>query len=315
MTGYPLPLTNRYVRDLAWACFSPTLMHTEKLADDQHNVANCGLSLSGERVEWLSRLDREPVKLLDHLAQKPQSRLGLYFERLWHFFLQEDPTIELLAHNLPVREASKTLGEFDCLYFCRERQRHYHLELAVKYFLAHGAASSGPGSSHWHAWLGPNNRDRLDLKVEHMMQRQIRLSEKPAARAALAELGITDLTCEVEMKGWLFSNPLEPLPPPRGHNAERPIASWLRQNQLAAQIDNAEYASLAVLPRLQWLAPTQQSQLEVMSGPELQQQLAHHFKSSSRPMLIAAFGEGEEELCRFFVTGQGWPGDQGSQSA
>jgi hypothetical protein len=40
MTELPITLTNRQVRDLAWACFSPPLLHTEQLADDQHNIAN-----------------------------------------------------------------------------------------------------------------------------------------------------------------------------------------------------------------------------------------------------------------------------------
>lgn len=315
MAASPLPLTNRYVRDLAWACFSPALMHTDKLADDQHNVANCGLSLTAQRRDWLARLDREPRQLLDYLANKPQSRLGLYFERLWHFFLQEDPSVELLAHNLPVREGSKTLGEFDCLYFCRERQRHYHLELAVKYFLAHSATGSDPLSRHWHVWLGPNSRDRLDLKVEHMMQRQIRLSEKTAARTELEKLGITDLAYEVEIKGWLFSNPSQPQAAPRGHNAERPIEHWLRHNELAGHLKSAAYERLAILPRLQWLAPTLLSDVEGLPCLELQQLLDDHFEQSVRPTLIAAFGDSDEELCRFFVAGQKWPTDQGSLSS
>ena len=93
MTELPITLTNRHVRDLAWACFSPPLLHTQKLADDQHNVANCGLSLTPTRTAWLQQLDHNPGPLLDYLAQQSHTRLGLYFEQLWHFFLAQDPAV------------------------------------------------------------------------------------------------------------------------------------------------------------------------------------------------------------------------------
>ena len=44
-----MPYTNRHVRDLAWACFSPPLMIVNELADDGDNVANCGLALTPAR--------------------------------------------------------------------------------------------------------------------------------------------------------------------------------------------------------------------------------------------------------------------------
>jgi len=314
MTELPLTLTNRHVRDLAWACFSPPLLHTEQLADDQHNVANCGLPLSPARRHWLQQLDSNPAALNDFLNQKAHTRLGLYFEQLWHFFLREDPDVELLAHNLPVREGPKTLGEFDCLYFCHQRQRHYHLELAVKYFLAHHPAGSATTTRAWRTWLGPNNRDRLDLKVEHMMQRQIRLSEQPAAQALLAPLGIDSLAGEVEIKGWLFGNAAKSILPPRGHNAARPVRHWLRSGELRNLLAAEDYSGLALLPRLQWLAPTRREDAEVVPVATAEAQLESHFQTTNRPVLVAAFGADSIELDRFFVTSQGWPEQQDEPS-
>ena len=307
-------LKNRYVRDLAWACFSPSLLHTEKLADDQHNVANCGLSLTSERATWLQKLDENPGTLIDFLDQKNHTRLGLYFEQLWHFFLQHDPDIELVAHNLPVRDGARTLGEFDCLYFCHQRQRHYHLELAVKYFLAHKGNASHVSTQAWQAWLGPNCRDRLDLKVEHMLQRQIRLSEQPAAQALLAPLGIESLTGEVEIKGWLFANGPDATLPPRGHNADRPLQRWLPVNKHRDYISEQQFAYLAVLPRLQWLAPALRQDVELLQAADAQALVTGHFASTVRPLLVAAFGESDLELERFFVTNQEWPQKQGDVS-
>ena len=109
------------VRDLAWACFSPPLLHNDQLLADPGGLTNCYLELTPQRRDWLAALDRDPSALLEHLAVNAPRRLGLYFERLWHFFLQADPAVELLAHNLPVRDGGVTLGEFDCLYYCRRR--------------------------------------------------------------------------------------------------------------------------------------------------------------------------------------------------
>ena len=123
------------VRDLAWACFSEPLFLCKGLPPGAGPLQNCTLQLTPERAQWLERLDREPAALLAQVEETRKGRLGLYFEHLWHFFLRQDPAVDLLAHNLPVRHGTRTLGEFDCLYYCHQRQQYIHLELAVKFYL------------------------------------------------------------------------------------------------------------------------------------------------------------------------------------
>ncbi|MEH6518180.1 MAG: DUF1853 family protein [Halioglobus sp.] len=306
MPELDINLENRYVRDLAWACFSPAIVHSRKLADDNHNVENCGLSLNDDRRRWLLQLDSEPQNLLAHLSNKPHTRLGLYFEHLWHFFLSEDPQVDFTAHNLAVRDQGRTLGEFDCLYFCRKRQRHFHLELAVKYFLSH-SPGTGDDPSHWHDWLGPNCKDRLDLKIDHMMQRQIRLSEQPVAKEILAGLGIGELATEVEMKGWLFTQDSNPLPAPHAHNNERRLAKWIKIGDWETCLDAHDWSDIALLPRLQWLAPALRKDVDLMAPEAQRKYLMQHFQSSERPLLLAGFGGGDIEQGRFFVTPDNWP--------
>ena len=202
------PYHTQAVRDLAWACFSPGLLHSWEMADDGQNVADCGLSLTPARAHWLNELDRKPSALLEHLASKPGKRLGIYFERLWHFFLEQDPDTELVAHNLAVRDHGRTLGEFDIIYWCHQRQRHCHLELAVKFYLGKRQHTSVETRSHWQEWLGPNSRDKLNLKLDQLLQRQIRLGEHPVARECLAALGVFDPVPEISIKGYLFQSPL-----------------------------------------------------------------------------------------------------------
>ena len=142
------PYRTREVRDLAWACFSPPLMLTAQLGIDSAGLVNCHLGMTTERAAWLAELDRDPSALLGFLADNTSGRLGIYFERLWQFFLQQDPQVELLAHNLPIHDSGRTLGEFDCLYHCHQRQCDVHLELAVKYYLGYPPSDPGEVSSY-----------------------------------------------------------------------------------------------------------------------------------------------------------------------
>ncbi len=306
---------NRAVSDLAWACFSPPILHTEELSDECQNIANCGLSLSPQRLDWLKRLDRHPAALHDHLNQLRSTRLGIYFESLWHFFLQQDPEVELIAHNLPVRRKKgnagdgQTVGEFDCLYYCGERQRHFHLELAVKYFLSHRRTTRCQRASHWNEWLGPTSNDRLDQKIDHLTQRQIQLGDHPDAREVLINLGIDTLTKEVEVKGYLFQALNDPLPPPHAFNHARTLCLWMTINELPIYLNSCEGSEYCVLQKPQWLSPscretrvepTQQRELLIAS-------LTGHFLQGNRPQLVAALDASGKELNRFFVTAEAWP--------
>ena len=301
------PYQTQEVRDLAWACFSPTMLHAGKLAWDGQLVADCGLALTSARRLWLEQLDRDASRLQEHLSRQRSHRLGIYFEHLWHFFLEQDPAIELLAHNLPVRDQGKTLGEFDCIYYCHERERHFHLELAVKFFLGYGQGS-GEAASQLHQWLGPNSQDRLDLKVEHLMQHQVQLGEHPLARELLDKLGIPRLDKEVVIKGYLFQPITNPLPPPLAFNTEGRLQQWLPVDKLEQYLARAESRQYLVLPKTRWLAGAYaDQQAQVLGADELQKAMHSHFGQDSRAQLVAGLDQSARECHRFFVTGPDWP--------
>ncbi len=311
------PYQTQEVRDLAWACFSPSLLltrelHTNELADRMPNITQCGLALTPARLAWLEGLDRDSSELLGHLSQQRSHRLGVYFEHLWHFFLQQDPATDLVAHNLPVHHRGKTLGEFDCIYFCHERQRHFHLELAVKYFLSHRRATTDESTSHWNEWLGPNTNDRLDRKVEHLMQRQIKLGDNPVAREQLRGLGIPELDKEVEMKGYLFQSSADPLPPPHGFNPQQFLNRHVALPLLGKHLDKLgrrSACSYLVLPRARWLSTAciDRDRDSAMSREQLGSRLNRQLAADKRPQLVAALDENGVESQRFFVTLPLWP--------
>lgn len=303
------PYKTSAVRDLAWACFSPPLIRCDQLATTGDAVANCPLALTPLRRDWLARLDREPSPLLRYLETQSSHKLGIYFERLWHFFLREDPAVELIGFNLPVREAGQTLGEFDVLYFCASRQCHVHLELAVKFYLGFPTSPAATVSSLWRQWLGPNSKDRLDLKLNHMLDRQIRLSEQPAARALLVDKGITELRREVEMKGYLFQPMTHALPAPFAYNSARPMCSWLTLGDLLREHEGLlRDCTFQLLHRLKWLAPAVSDERQAgLSQAELIELLQQHFATRSDAQLIAHLDATGQETGRIFVTPDRWP--------
>ena len=309
------PYQTQEVRDLAWACFSPSLLLTpelltQKSADDEQNITECGLALTPPRRAWLEALDRDASALLEHLSKQRSHRLGVYFEHLWHFFLEQDPATDLAAHNLPIHHHGKTLGEFDCIYFCHERQRHFHLELAVKFFLSHRQASTDETASHWNEWLGPNTKDRLDRKIEHLMQRQIRLGDNPVAREQLRRLGIFELGKEVEIKGYLFQSTVDPLPPPQGFNPARRLDQYVELPLLRRHLDELGQRSICgylILPRAQWLSAARTDIDTALCQEELLSKLHHQLTADWRPQLVAALDRTGVESQRFFVTPTLWP--------
>ena len=279
------------VRDLAWACFSPPLLHSQLLPCEPP-AGNCHFNLTPQRLHWLRQLDQEPTPLLQALSASGSSRLGLYFESLWQFFLRQDPRADLLAHNLPVREGGKTLGEFDLIYFCHDRQRHVHLELALKFYLC------GPGldGREWHHWLGPNSQDRLDLKLERMLQHQIQLTQQPAARPVLAELGVESPLREIEIKGRLYRHHQASIASPTAYNTQLKMHQWAYARDAARLLQPERYLPLA---RQQWLAPV------AASRPD-----ADTLQSRSLPgraQQYVLFDSGHQELHRLFVVPDDWP--------
>ena len=304
------PYQTQQVRDLAWACFSPALLHVEQITNGSTGITGCALQLNPHRKEWLRHLDDDAAALLEYLSQRPTHRLGLYFEQLWHFFLQHDATTDLITHNLAVVDQGKTVGEFDCIYYDHQRERHVHLELAVKYFLGvpHGTVDSSRGQAQ--DWLGPDSRDRLDRKLATLVQRQALLGAHPAAAPSLHALGIGPLTREVVFKGYLFQPVRTPLPLPVGYNHACRMSHWVSCDQLQFYCASLGTRQFMILTKLRWLSLARcNSSGETVNAEQLHSAVLQLFKDSNYPIMIAAMDEKGRESMRFIVTPAHWPRD------
>ncbi len=291
------------VRDLAWACFSRPLIRCDALPASEQAVLNCPLTLTHERMEWLHHIDRNPLPLLDHLARGKGRRIGIYFERLWHYFLQQDPAVELIAHNLPVRSEGRTLGEFDCIYFCHQRGRHIHLELAVKFYLQ----APDRNGAQWRDWLGPSSNDRLDLKLQHLLQHQLHLGEQEESTSVLRELGIEQLQREMEVKGRLFSSDAPPPVAPDGHAQGAYWHRYFRAQEAGRVLGNGKL-SFRILSHEEWLAPQSFTPFACARGCDaLFQDIQSRLAELGRPQLVALMDPQGQEQDRFFVVPDNWP--------
>jgi hypothetical protein len=180
----------------------------------------------------------------------------------------------------------------------------------VKFFLGHRHSTTDEYASHWYEWLGPNTNDRLDRKIEHLMQRQIQLGDQPAARQVLEKLGIAELAREVDIKGYLFRPALDALPPPYGFNPEGRLCHHIGLPHLGtylAELDKQSTNNYRVIPKHRWLSPASQGVDIALNSAALGNSLDKQLAEDCRPQLVAALDPAGRESLRFFVTSAGWP--------
>ena len=300
----PRHLRQPAVRDLAWALLSPPLLEQAPWPQ-RHPLSASDWREHPEHLrDWLLALDRDPTPLLDWLARLSSRRLGLYYERLWQFALQQAPGVELLAANLPIRRGSHTLGELDILL--RDREGVHHLELAIKLYLG---PPDGDGVDPAH-WLGPGCHDRLDRKLTHLAEHQLPISGRDESRDALAALGLQ----QVQARLWLGGYLLYPWPAhahsPRGAHPQHLRGRWLHQRDWPAFQAASPSGRWQLLPRQAWLGPARVNAGEVWSAAHLQQWL-EALDPLAQAQLMVRLEPGPDgdwlEAERAFLVSDRWP--------
>lgn len=288
-------------------------------------------------AQWRERLgdiasDKMLMAWLDDCATL---RLGRYFEALYRVWCERVLGWRILANNLPIRDGSRTLGELDILVENRQLNRIEHHEVAVKFYLG---ASTPEGLR----WIGPNRRDRLDLKIRRMREHQMTLAETPEAVRAFAKHKLpAPAVSRLVMLGQLFV--------PYGHAMQSPQSDDLEAQSLAAgcvtgsqstrdqtnialNLDETARNTLARLPSRHWHAvhriPTSALINSVVVGkpdwlgtlPSIAnpafvnaQVLVDTVELNQRAELVARLTQDSaglwREAERFFLVPKNWPND------
>ena len=307
------------VRDLAWLLLSADLLRPQPPVGVLANPFDTPQELPAT-LDWLRALDAAPDPLHRDLAATRITRLGRYAERLLGWFLQHGPAARLVAAGVPLRRAGVTLGECDFLVQTRQGER-LHWELAVKCYLHAGQgagearAQSATGlAARLADYVGPNLKDRFDLKLAHLLNHQLPLS----AREEFASVGYAGpWTPQMFIKGWLFyrlgeipADAIE-LDPAHGRGW------WVTRSDWPA-FAAAHAQKWRLLPRLEWLAPRraepQDEQSETGAVGSLcvdAQTLAAQISHQHGPTMVVAFAEdgaGDSiERSRGFIVPDEWP--------
>ncbi len=185
---------------LSWLIQAPPLLTCAPYSDAGELLKREWLrhpGVIGDAVEWLEQCT-------------PARRLGLAFEQWVMALVCVSEGLELVEHNLPIRDGQSTLGELDMLVRDRDNGKLWHWELALKFYLG--------TPDHWY---GPNSRDTLARKHQHLFKQQLPRSTLPACQRLLYERGLRVDGQALLTRGRLFYRHGHPGSPERHPNHER----------------------------------------------------------------------------------------------
>ena len=187
------------------------------------------------------------------LLQGPRAhKLGIAFEALMLWGLEQALGYECLARDVQIQDGKRTMGALDFVLQAPDGAIE-HWELAYKLFL-----QSDPDLG-WSSWLGPRGRDRLDAKLQRMLEHQLPLSSTPQAHATLCEsLGLPKIDRKrLMMQGVLFSP--WGAPPQRATKAHKLAEGrWLRPSALPDLLQTDPHARWVLRENPLWFGPCRQ---------------------------------------------------------
>lgn len=293
------------VRDLAWLLDSTPLLRGHPPVGELATVFET-VQERAATIDWLRDLDREPSALRQALGAVRIMRLGRYAECLLGYFLLHGPACRLVAANVSLRLAGRTIGECDFLVETASGRR-LHWELAVKCYLHAGGERAELAD-----YVGPNLQDRFDLKLAHLLTHQLPLS----ARDEFAALGHAGpWQPQMFVKGWLFYRWGEAPPFPQAVDPRHHRGFWVTRGNWPALAARHGTARWAMLPRLAWLAPRAPiANADVDAAGLLPATaLAERFAQQTGPAMVAGFEREPSifghwrEMQRGFVVPDEWP--------
>lgn len=252
--------------------------------------------------------------------------LGVRFEQAYLAACRFFGPYDVHEANLQVIDEGQTLGEFDLLL--ESANGAVHQELAVKFYLGL------PSAAGHYIWFGPGQRDRLDLKLEALLQRQLRLSDDAVAKNLMASLGFAVKQVELVIKGYLFYpfDSTATLPEVTQDNLTPSMEMvkslltpdhcrgyWIQKTHLEQLSGFGDH--WVILPKAVWLQPAHSAQealdfhslvsrIEAYFAAEALEQLSETPRlSAARPLMVASLGLVNGRLVentRFFITPDDW---------
>ncbi len=281
---------HRIIADMWWALSSPPLFLSEELVDDFEWVAQ-GLrnETAEEHLDFLLYLDSNFDLVRGFFEGKKIKRLGLYFEQILACFIDLHPDYELILFNQQINQGKQVIGELDMVYEDKVRNEWVHLELAVKFYLGYG------DTEKWSNWLGPNPIDRLDLKMNKLLGKQIHMSLHPALEEMWQKLGRKPDRKRLLLKGCLYYPEGQKANPPQDSYGGHQKSRWISFQDFL--VPSQEWDSFFLLPPLDWLSPISIDGRQIWTMPTTM---------PNKPLHLAKYGRRGSEKERIFCVPNKW---------
>lgn len=290
-----------FVRQLLFSVFGQDLI----------NTCPSPISLNDEYRAFFIALEKKPQNLHTFLKQYENTLLGGWFESLWLFFFNHAPGWQVLATNLQINDATRTLGELDILAKHRT-SGNYHFELAVKFYLL----IPGKNGRDLHHWVGPNSRDNLEIKLKHLQQHQLPMLYREESQTELNRLKIPTIEQQnVILKGNLLLPAITSTSLNLSTSIDSTQGYWLHASQLPTFFTCD--TSWVILSKPQWLCPflARETSTDITIYNTLQiieiitvKQTNKHFKPMLIAQLIAKQGIWQEQK-RYMIVADDWPAE------
>lgn len=287
----------RVIDDLLWALSSPSLLRN-RTGDDVILTDLWCRDAEGKDRDLIQNLhSNQYFQTLLTDFSLDEMRLGIYFEHLILIWFKCSPRFKLLAYNLPVRRNALTLGAFDFIVYDYTIEKTLHIETAVKFYLL-----TQP-SEELSAWCGPDGHDNFQAKYDHLLNKQIRLSEQRGVTSWLKKQNINIDQHHIFIKGRLFA-----------HNSLKHVVSPLINPAL--NIDRVfffnEFIDLffsskgffTILPKEKWLSTLKLNAAEPIQVLNMQKKKPQPW---DLPVCLAYLSTDYIEVFRCFVVPDTWP--------
>ncbi len=292
-------LRNPHVRALAWLLWAPDLLDADAPRWSGRIARLPGLVLDAD-LDWLLQLDAAPEALDAFLAVHRFTRLGRYAENLLVWYFRHRGVLH--AHGVQVRQGKQeTIGEFDFLLDLDGGLTHW--ELATKFYLLCSDDPALQGVQQADYFVGPNLADTLGRKMRKILDRQLSLGTHPAAAALLPR---SLAAAQALVKGWLFYRRSDAGPGREtGILATHCRGWWCALSELDQHVGQ----QVALLSRLEWMAPARLPAERVLAREQAAAMLAQVFAGDGMPVMAVTLvqdGDAWVEADRGFVVPDQW---------
>lgn len=299
-------------RDIEWLVNSPSLISSKT-----PKVSTITIVEHLEDFISLFSNDLHPQSKSDEVYGELSSactsykRLGRYAECLFSGWAEAHPAVTVFDKGIQIRDASnQTLGELD--FLLKVGGQPVHLEMAVNYYLM------ADDKVRLSSFVGPNPRDRFDLKYSKLVDQQIQWLQKDQLDKGLifdTQLSTDQLHQQwnraLLVKGMLFfhwRSDRHDLQLPEEINPDCDKGTWCYKQEWKDYVETQNrFEKWIILPKLRWLSSAEpQDKSEILTPKEVLSVI----KQTEKPVMAAGLIEDEtqhlKESTRLIIVPNNW---------